>query len=89
METVSAAGGRTVPLGVWLTKGVAYEGGGAYEAGREASEGFGQAGNFLQALVIRFLVIFMRFDEDDAGRPLRARRGTQILEQSFTIRVWK
>lgn len=43
------------------------------------SQRFGQAGHFLQTLVVGVLVVVMRFDQDHAGRPLGARRRSQIL----------
>lgn len=44
------------------------------------SQRFGQAGHFLQTLVVGVLVVVVRFDQDHAGRPLGARRRSQILE---------
>lgn len=40
----------------------------------------GQAGHFLQHLVVGVLIVVVWLDQDDAGRPLGARRRSQILE---------
>lgn len=49
------------------------------------SERFGEAGHLLHTLVVGILIVLMRFDQDHAGRPLRACRRTQILETDEKI----
>lgn len=44
-----------------------------------SSQWLGQAGHFLQHLVVGVLIVVVRLDQDDAGRPLGARRRSQIL----------
>ena len=44
-----------------------------------SSEGLGQDGDLLQALVVGLLVLLVGLDEDHTGRPFGTRRRTQVL----------
>lgn len=44
------------------------------------SQWLGQAGHFLQDLIVGFLVVLVWLDEDDTGGPLGSCRRSQVLE---------